>query len=91
MQLLRSAETAVGSDEALAHRVRVAQLPLLYTFLVRWDALRQEARASATPWPVEDHPRAVYDRFMKTAKAENVTMVAEGRGLDWLESVVKQP
>jgi len=90
MKLLTAAEEAAGADEALRHRVRVAQLPVLYAFIVRWDALRKECAAAGGAWPVADDIRSVYERFMQTARAENVTMVAEGRGIDWLKSVVEQ-
>jgi hypothetical protein len=69
--------------------VRVAQLPLLYTFMVRWDALRQEATAEGVAWPVDNNILNVYEQFMAIARAENVTMVAEGRPIDWLRSVVE--
>jgi hypothetical protein len=87
--LLRAAEGAAGDDEALRQRVRVAQLPLLYTFMVRWDALRQEATAEGVAWPVDNNILNVYEQFMAIARAENVTMVAEGRPIDWLRSVVE--
>lgn len=86
-KLMRAAEAAAGTDEAVAHRVHVAQLPLLYTFLVRWEALHKEADASGAPWPVDDAPSAVYERFMRTAKAENITMVSEGRDIGWLKGL----
>jgi hypothetical protein len=90
LRLLRTAETAAGTDEALRQRVRVAQLPLLYAFLVRWDALKKEATAAGAAWPVDESIDAVYERFMETARAEKVTMVAEGRSIDWLKTVVEQ-
>jgi hypothetical protein len=89
LRLLEAAETAAGADEAVRQRVRVAQLPALYAFLVRWDALRKEATEGGVPWPVDNDIRAVYERFMKTARAENMTMVAEGRPIEWLKSVVE--
>ncbi|HNQ24196.1 MAG TPA: DUF4838 domain-containing protein [Phycisphaerae bacterium] len=88
-RLLQAAETAAGEDQALRQRVQVVQLPLMYAFLVRWDALRSEAKAGGVAWPLEDNKRAVYDRFMAIAQAENITMVSEGRPLDWLKKVVE--
>jgi hypothetical protein len=90
LELLEQAEAAAGDDADLRHRVQVAQLPLLYTLLVRWDALRNDAETQGLPWPVEDNIQAVYERFMTIARAEHVTMVAEGRQLEWLESVVER-
>jgi len=86
---LQAAEAAAGDDAALRHRVQVAQLPVLYAFILRWEPLRDEAGAAGAAWPVEDSIQAVYDRFMKIARAEKVTMVAESRNIDWLRSVVK--
>jgi len=90
LQHLRAAEAAAGGDEALHHRVQVAQLPVLYAFIVRWDALRKEAAATGRPWPAADTVQAVYERFMEIAQAEKVTHVAEGRRIDWLQRVVEQ-
>jgi hypothetical protein len=85
---LEAAEAAAGDDAALRHRVQVAQLPVLYTFIVQWDRLRKEASTTATPWPVADTIQTVYARFMKTAEAEHVTKVSEGHRIDWLKGIV---
>lgn len=90
LALLREAETAAGADVAVGHRVRVAELPVLYAFIVRWDALRGEAANEAAIWPVDDRIVDLYERFMKIAQAEQVTMVAESRPLEWLRGVVEQ-
>jgi hypothetical protein len=91
LALLQAAEADAGDDAALRQRVQVAQMPVLYAFMVRWDALRKEAADGGLPWPVDNSIRDVYKRFMTTAKAENVTMVAEGRPIGWLRDVVEQP
>ncbi len=85
---LRAAEAAAGADAATLQRVRTAELPLLYVFLVRWSELRKQAAETNTPWPVADDIQAVYEEFMRVAQAENVTRVAEGRAIDWLRQVV---
>lgn len=90
LRLLGQAETAASEDVALRQRVQVAELPLLYTLLVRWETLRKDAEAGAAPWPVDDSIRAVFERFMQIAQAEHVTMVAESRPLEWLRGVVEQ-
>ncbi|MBU0638981.1 MAG: DUF4838 domain-containing protein [Planctomycetes bacterium] len=90
LKLLEQAEAAVGDDAVLRQRVQVARLPLLYTLLIRWEALHKKADAEALPWPVEDDIRAVYERFMTIARAKNVTHVAEARPLEWLTGVVEQ-
>lgn len=79
---LQAAETAAGVDAALRHRVRVAQMPIQYAFLVKWERLRAEAKESGSPWPIPERVRGVYDRFLKTAKAANVTKVSEQHKLD---------
>lgn len=87
---LQAAETAVGGDAKLAQRVRVAKLPLLYVFLVRWNALRKQAADAGAAWPLAEDVQQVYKQFMETAQEEKITMVAEGRALDWLKSIVDQ-
>ncbi|MCG3125445.1 MAG: hypothetical protein CHACPFDD_00267 [Phycisphaerae bacterium] len=86
----QSAEAAAGSDEELLQRVRVARLPLLYVFIVRWNELRKQASDARAEWPLAGNIREVYDEFMRVAQAEKITMVAEGRGIDWLRAVVEQ-
>ena len=90
LRLLKAAEAAASGDAAIRHRVHVAQLPVLYAFMVRWEPLREEATAAGVAWPVDDSIRAVYEQFMAIARAEQVTMVAEGRPLDWLKSVIEK-
>lgn len=86
---LQSAEKAAGTDEALLLRVRTAQLPVLYTFIIQWDRLRKEAADAKHSWPVAEAQSVVYERFMKTATAIKMTHVAEGRKIDWLKSQVR--
>jgi hypothetical protein len=85
---LQAAEKAAGTNETLLLRIRTAQLPVLYTFVIQWDRLRKEAADGKMPWPVPDTQSAVYDQFMKTAQAIKVTHAAEGRTIDWLKSQV---
>lgn len=89
LRRLRAAEAAVESDAALRQRVRTARLPLLYAFLVRWNELRKQARDSGMEWPLADDIRSAYAEFLEIARAEGVTMVAEGRALEWLKDVVE--
>jgi hypothetical protein len=86
---LQAADKAAAADQALLLRVRTAQLPVLYTFIIQWDRLRKEAADAKAPWPLADTQSAVYNEFMKTATAIKMTHVAEGRGIDWLKSQVK--
>jgi len=74
---LQAAEKAAGTNEALLLRVRTAQLPILYTFIIQWDRLRKEAELAKADWPMPDTQRAVYDQFMKTAETIKMTHVAK--------------
>ena len=87
---LQAAEAEAGSDATLRQRVRVAQLPVLYTFLLRWDQFRNDARRGNLDWPVPTTSTALYDQFMEVAKAANMTRVAEG-ALDWLQTIRDRP
>lgn len=85
---LKAAEAAAGHDAELRRRVEVAQMPVLYTFLVRWDALRAEAKQAGAEWPLAGDKKEVYARFMEIAKAANVTKVSEGNDLDWMKTML---
>lgn len=85
---LQEAEKAAGEDAALRHRVQVAQLPVLYTFIVRWHPLHKDAKKAGVDWPLSDSIQTVYEQFMKTAVEEKVTMMSEGSGIDGLKPIV---
>ncbi len=87
-KLLTEAQTAAGADAALRERVQVAQLPLLYTFIVEWDRLQTQCREAAIDWPVAPTREAVYQQFMAVAEAIKVTHVAESHKIDWLKAQV---
>jgi hypothetical protein len=63
----------------LLERVRAAQLPVLYAFLVRWNSLRQQAGKAPGAWPIDESFTAVYDDFMRIATAKGVTRLDEWR------------
>jgi hypothetical protein len=86
---LKKAEHAAAGDTDLRQRVQVAQLPVLYTFIIQWDRLRKEAETASAAWPVPDSKEAVYQEFMRTAEPIGMTRVAEGRMMDWLKSQVE--
>jgi hypothetical protein len=75
---LKAAEAAVQDDAALRHRVQVARLPVLYTFLMRWQPLRDAAVTAKTAWPLADSRSEAYDEFMRIAKAAGLTHIREG-------------
>ena len=73
---LEAAELAVKDDPALRFRVQVAQLPVLYTFMMRWDPLRQKAKDAAIDWPLPESVDDVYSRFMRVAKKKDMRGLA---------------
>jgi len=85
---LKAAEQAAGSDADLLLRVRTAQLPVLYTFIIQWGRLRKEAETTNAPWPVAHTQIGVYREFLRTAEAIGMTRVAEGRDMAWLNTQV---
>jgi len=91
MRLLHAAEEATGDDRTLRQRVRVAQLPILYVFMERWDSLRREAQEIGSDWPLTDSIQAVYEKFMEIAESEKVTFISEGRRIDQLKRVLERP
>ncbi len=89
--LMDEAERAVGKDEALRLRVRVARLPLMYVFLVHWYSFREEARLSGTPWPMPDTLRELYEEVLEIVRSGEVTRVSESAHLEPLQRLAEQP
>ncbi len=74
---LKAAEAAVKDEPELLFRVQVAQLPVMYTFMMRWDEMREKAKESGAAWPMPDSIQDVFEHFMKIAKKKNVTRLNE--------------
>ena len=74
---LKAAEAAVRDDGDLRFRVQVAQLPVMYTFMMRWDEMRDKARAANADWPMPESIQDAYDDFVKVAKKKNITRLSE--------------
>lgn len=74
---LLTAEEQVKDDPELRFRVQVAQLPVMYTFMMRWTELREAAVAANAEWPMPESIRSAYDRFMEIARKKNVTRLDE--------------
>ncbi|HEY3241791.1 MAG TPA: DUF4838 domain-containing protein [Phycisphaerae bacterium] len=87
---LEDAEAAAGADDTIRQRVKTAKLPVMYAFLARWDALRREASAIDTQWPLPGHAMDVYERFMEIARREKVTHISEGNSIDALKRIVEK-
>ena len=86
---LKQAEAAVADDPDLLRRVKVAQLPVLYVFLTRWDELRGAAKAAEANWPVADSAKEVLAHFIQTAKEAGITRLNEWEeGFDDLVKIV---
>jgi hypothetical protein len=78
---LQQAEAAVKDDPTLLARVKVAQLPVLFTVLVRWDALKDDASCRGATWPFSDERKDTYDIFIQIVKANGVTPSSQTLGL----------
>ncbi len=88
-QHLKAAEAAVQNDPALAIRVQVAELPVLYTFVMRWNDMRAAAKAANADWPMLPSAKDTYDQFLVIAKKKNVTRLNESQqGFGALEKAV---
>jgi hypothetical protein len=88
-QHLKAAENAVQSDPELQFRVQVAQLPVLYTFIMRWNDMRAAAKAASADWPMPPLAKDTYDQFLVIAKKKNVTRLNESQqGFGALEKAV---
>jgi hypothetical protein len=90
-QRLKAAEAAVQNDPALQFRVQTAELPVLYTFMMRWNDLRAAAQAANADWPMAPSIRDTYDQFLTIAKKKNVTRLNEGTpGFGALEKALER-
>lgn len=88
---LKAAEAAVMDNPDLRFRVQVAQLPIMYTFMMRWDDMRQACKAAGANWPMSESIRAAYENFMEVAKKKNVTRLNEWQeGFDALEKAIER-
>jgi len=74
---LTKAEVAVQGRPDLQLRVQVAQLPVMYTFMMRWDEMRGAARETGTPWPMLESIQETYKRFMVVARRKHITRLDE--------------
>ena len=90
-QHLQAAEAAAQSDPTLQFRVQVAELPVMYTFILRWNDLREAAKAAGADWPLPPSAKETYDQFLTIAKKKNVTQLSEGRqGFGELEKALER-
>lgn len=84
---LQRAEAAADDDDVRL-RVQVAQMGLLYTFLIRWDELWLTAKRQGAVWPLEDTLDDAYARFMDIKRRGPVTRLSEQDARDWFQATV---
>ncbi|OHB67041.1 MAG: hypothetical protein A2Y76_00520 [Planctomycetes bacterium RBG_13_60_9] len=88
---LKAAETALQDDPTLRFRVQVAQLPVMYTFMTRWDNMRGAAKAANAEWPMPESIKETYEQFLTIAKKKNVTRLNEWQeGFSTLDKAVER-
>ena len=88
---LKAAEVAVRDNPDLRFRVQVAQLPIMYTFMMRWDDMRQACKTAGANWPMPKSILATFENFMKIAKKNDVTRLNEWQeGFDALEKALER-
>jgi len=90
---LRQAEAAVADVPELRHRVKVAQLPVLYAFLCEFKPLRKKAQASGAAWPLPNSQAVLFQEWADVARVAKIKHVKEGdqTGIDWLKQQLKLP
>ena len=88
---LKAAEEAVKDEPDLRFRVQVAQLPVMYVFMMRWDELREKARAAGADWPMPESIKTTYEQFLEVAKKKNITRLNEwSSGFGVLEKALER-
>jgi len=88
---LQKAAEAVADDPELLHRVKVAQLPIRYGFLMRWEDLRKQASDEGIDWPMNDDPQVVFAEFKALSNKIGVTHIGELEKFDKLDEKLKLP
>ncbi|UCG59816.1 MAG: DUF4838 domain-containing protein [Phycisphaerales bacterium] len=74
---LKAAEEAARDDPELHLRIQGAQLPIMYTFMMRWDEMRRRAQKLGADWPMPESIQQAFEHFTKVAKKKNVTRLNE--------------
>jgi len=88
---LKVAENAVLDNPDLRFRVQIAQLPIMYTFIMRWKDMRQACQAASADWPMPESIEVTCEQFKEVAQKNNVTRLNEWReGFGVLEKAIEQ-
>jgi len=83
-QFWRQAELGVADDPELLARVRLGHLPVLYTWLARWEDLQKECREAGKKWPMPKSQSELAAQWLKLAEGvpgrpwTKVSMINEG-------------
>jgi len=78
---LVAAEEAVRDDAVLSARVRVAQLPVRFVCLARWNQLKDDASMRGIRWPFGDAREEALAGFMTVMNANDVWLTDGSRGM----------
>jgi hypothetical protein len=81
-RLLEAAEKKAARSREYSRRVQVAQLPILYVVLTRWESFREASLKERSPWPWPKDRRELLERFLSVARAEKATHISEWQSLD---------
>jgi len=88
---LKAAEDTVMDNRDLHFRVQVAQLPIIYTFVMRWDDMRQACQAAGAEWPMANSINATFEQFKEVARKNDVTRLNEWQdGFGNLEKAIER-
>lgn len=88
---LKAAEAAVQNDPELRFRVQVAQLPVMYSFMMRWDEMQEKAEAANADWPMPESIQDAFEHFVEIAKKKNISRLNEWNvGYGALEEALKR-
>ena len=70
---LAAAEAAVSYNPDVRERVQIAQLPVLYIIMMRWEELRRTAHAEGIRWPLPNSLEDAFHQFEQVALREDIT------------------
>jgi hypothetical protein len=88
---LKAAEAAVSDNPDLRFRVRVAQLPIMYTFMMRWNEMRKACQAVGADWPMPESINTTFEQFKEVAGKKDIIRLNEWQdGFGNLEKAIER-
>ncbi|MHC4508874.1 MAG: DUF4838 domain-containing protein [Planctomycetota bacterium] len=88
---LKTAEDVVMDNPDLRFRVQVAQLPIMYTFMMRWAEMRKACEEADADWPMPASIQTCYEQFRQVADKKDITRLNEWQvGFDALEKAIER-